>query len=198
MKKLSEFTDEELALAYVNGDNKAFDLLLSRNQTKLFSYIIFVVRDREKAEDIFQETFVKVISRLQQRRYVTSGKFGAWLIRIAHNIIMDSYRERRIENVIETPEDNNLTNISSDNLLELNIENQYVNDQVLEDVKKIMNLLPDTQREVVYMRYYQQLSFKEIAECTNVSINTALGRMRYAILNMRRMARTQELDLELY
>lgn len=198
MKKLSEFTDEELALAYVNGDNKAFDLLLSRNQTKLFSYILFVVRDREKAEDIFQETFVKVISRLQQRRYVTSGKFGAWLIRIAHNIIMDSYRERRIENVIETPEDNNLTNISSDNLLELNIENQYVNDQVLEDVKKIMNLLPDTQREVVYMRYYQQLSFKEIAECTNVSINTALGRMRYAILNMRRMARTQELDLELY
>lgn len=198
MKKLSEFTDEELALAYANGDNKAFDLLLSRNQTKLFSYILFVVRDREKAEDIFQETFVKVISRLQQRRYVTSGKFGAWLIRIAHNIIMDSYRERRIENVIETPEDNNLINISSDNLLELNIENQYVNDQVLEDVKKIMNLLPDTQREVVYMRYYQQLSFKEIAECTNVSINTALGRMRYAILNMRRMARTQELDLELY
>lgn len=198
MKKLSEFTDEELALAYANGDNKAFDLLLSRNQTKLFSYILFVVRDREKAEDIFQETFVKVISRLQQRRYVTSGKFGAWLIRIAHNIIMDSYRERRIENVIETPEDNNLTNISSDNLLELNIENQYVNDQVLVDVKKIMNLLPDTQREVVYMRYYQQLSFKEIAECTNVSINTALGRMRYAILNMRRMARTQELDLELY
>lgn len=198
MKKLSEFTDEELALAYADGDNKAVDLLLSRNQTKLFSYILFVVRDREKAEDIFQETFVKVISRLQQRRYVTSGKFGAWLIRIAHNIIMDSYRERRIENVIETPEDNNLTNISSDNLLELNIENQYVNDQVLEDVKKIMNLLPDTQREVVYMRYYQQLSFKEIAECTNVSINTALGRMRYAILNMRRMARTQELDLELY
>lgn len=198
MKKLSEFTDEELALAYANGDNKAFDLLLSRNQTKLFSYILFVVRDREKAEDIFQETFVKVISRLQQQRYVTSGKFGAWLIRIAHNIIMDSYRERRIENVIETPEDNNLINISSDNLLELNIENQYVNDQVLEDVKKIMNLLPDTQREVVYMRYYQQLSFKEIAECTNVSINTALGRMRYAILNMRRMARTQELDLELY
>lgn len=198
MKKLSEFTDEELALAYANGDNKAFDLLLSRNQTKLFSYILFVVRDREKAEDIFQETFVKVISRLQQQRYVTSGKFGAWLIRIAHNIIMDSYRERRIENVIEAPEDNNLINISSDNLLELNIENQYVNDQVLEDVKKIMNLLPDTQREVVYMRYYQQLSFKEIAECTNVSINTALGRMRYAILNMRRMARTQELDLELY
>ena len=94
MKKLSEFTDEELALAYANGDNKAFDLLLSRNQTKLFSYILFVVRDRERAEDIFQETFVKVISRLQQRRYVTSGKFGAWLIRIANPSTIFCLHER--------------------------------------------------------------------------------------------------------
>lgn len=198
MKKLSDFTDEELALAYAEGDNKAFDLLLSRNQTKLFSYILFVVRDREKAEDVFQETFVKVISKLQQGRYITSGKFSAWLIRIAHNVIMDSYRERKLEKIIETPEDNNLSNIEGSELLELNIENRYVNDQVLRDVRKIMNLLPTPQREVVYMRYYQQLSFKEIAECTNVSINTALGRMRYAILNMRRMARTQELNMELY
>ena len=198
MKKLSDFTDEELALAYAEGDNKAFDLLLSRNQTKLFSYILFVVRDREKAEDVFQETFVKVISKLQQGRYITSGKFSAWLIRIAHNVIMDSYRERKLEKIIETPDDNNLANIRGSELLELNIENRYVNDQVLRDVRKIMNLLPTSQREVVYMRYYQQLSFKEIAECTNVSINTALGRMRYAILNMRRMARTQELNMELY
>lgn len=198
MKKLSNLTDEELALAYAEGDNKAFDLLLSRNQTKLFSYILFVVRDREKAEDVFQETFVKVISKLQQGRYMTSGKFSAWLVRIAHNVIMDSYRERKIEKIIETPEDNNLANIGGSELLELNIENRYVNEQVMKDVKKIMNLLPTSQREVVYMRYYQQLSFKEIAECTNVSINTALGRMRYAILNMRRMARTQELNLELY
>lgn len=198
MKKLSDFTDEELALAYAEGDNKAFDLLLSRNQTKLFSYILFVVRDREKAEDVFQETFVKVISKLQQGRYITSGKFSAWLIRIAHNVIMDSYRERKLEKIIETPDDNNLANIRGSELLELNIENRYVNDQVLRDVRKIMNLLPTPQREVVYMRYYQQLSFKEIAECTNVSINTALGRMRYAILNMRRMARTQELNMELY
>lgn len=198
MKKLSDFTDEELALAYAEGDNKAFDLLLSRNQTKLFSYILFVVRDREKAEDVFQETFVKVISKLQQGRYISSGKFSAWLIRIAHNVIMDSYRERKLEKIIETPEDNNLSNIEGSELLELNIENRYVNDQVLRDVRKIMNLLPTPQREVVYMRYYQQLSFKEIAECTNVSINTALGRMRYAILNMRRMARTQELNMELY
>ncbi len=198
MKNLSDFTDEELALAYADGNNKAFDLLLSRNQTKLFSYILFVVRDREKAEDVFQETFVKVITKLQQKRYVTSGKFSAWLIRIAHNVIMDSYRDRRVEKVVETSDGNDLANLGGDNLLDMNIESRYVNDQVMEDVKKIMNLLPTPQREVVYMRYYQQLSFKEIAECTNVSINTALGRMRYAILNMRRMARSQELELEVY
>ena len=198
MKNLSDFTDEELALAYADGNNKAFDLLLSRNQTKLFSYILFVVRDMEKAEDVFQETFVKVITKLQQKRYVTSGKFSAWLIRIAHNVIMDSYRDRRVEKVVETSDGNDLANLGGDNLLDMNIESRYVNDQVMEDVKKIMNLLPTPQREVVYMRYYQQLSFKEIAECTNVSINTALGRMRYAILNMRRMARSQELELEVY
>ena len=198
MKNLSDFTDEELALAYADGNNKAFDLLLSRNQTKLFSYILFVVRDREKAEDVFQETFVKVITKLQQKRYVTSGKFSAWLIRIAHNVIMDSYRDRRVEKVVETSDGNDLANLGGDNLLDMNIESRYVNDQVMEDVKKIMNLLPTPQREVVYMRYYQQLSFKEIAECTNVSINTALGRMRYAILNMRRMARSQEVELEVY
>ncbi len=198
MKKLSEMTDEELALAYADGNNKAFDLLLSRNQTKLFSYILFVVRDREKAEDVFQETFVKVITKLQQKRYVTSGKFSAWLVRIAHNVIMDLYRDRKVEKIVETSDGNDLANLGGDNVLDINIENRYVNDQVMEDVKKIMNLLPTPQREVVYMRYYQQLSFKEIAECTNVSINTALGRMRYAILNMRRMARSQELELEQY
>ena len=198
MKNLSEMTDEELALAYADGNNKAFDLLLSRNQSKLFSYILFVVRDREKAEDVFQETFVKVISKLQQGRYATTGKFGAWLVRIAHNVIMDSYRERRSEKVVEPADNNDLSNLGNDELLDTNIECKYVNDQVMRDVKKIMNLLPTPQREVVYMRYYQQLSFKEIVECTNVSINTALGRMRYAILNMRRMAREHELQLELY
>ena len=198
MKKLLEMTDEELALAYADGNNKAFDLLLSRNQSKLFSYILFVVRDREKAEDVFQETFVKVISKLQQGRYTTTGKFGAWLVRIAHNVIMDSYRERRTEKIIEPADNNDLSNLGNDEILDTNIECKYVNDQVMLDVKKIMNLRPTPQREVVYMRYYQQLSFKEIAECTNVSINTVLGRMRYAILNMRRMARNHELQLELY
>ena len=189
-------TDEELALSYIDGNNRAFDLLLSRNQAKLFSYIVFVVHDRDLAEDIFQETFVKVITKLQQRKYTTSGKFGAWIMRIAHNVIMDWYREQRLERVVEPTEDNDLSNIS-DELLDMNVENQFVNEQVLKDVRRMMDMLPPTQREVCYMRFYQEMSFKEIAEATGVSINTSLGRMRYAILNLRRMAREHHIVLQL-
>ena len=195
MKNLSEMSDEALALSYVNGNNRAFDELLRRNQTKLYAYILFVVHDRDKADDIFQETFVKVITKLHEGKYTNSGKFSAWLMRIAHNIIMDIYREQRNDHVVEMGEDNDLTTINPTNLLDSNIENQFVNEQIFADVKKMMNLLPDCQREVVYMRYYQQLSFKEIANITNVSINTALGRMRYALLNMRRMAREHQMGL---
>ena len=198
MKNLKEMSDEELALSYVEGNNRAFDLLLSRNQSKLFSYILYVVRDRDTAEDIFQETFVKVITKLQERRYTTSGKFSAWIMRIAHNAIMDWYREQKADRVIEANEENDLSNLGSDDdLLEANIEMEFVNAQVLTEVKQLMNLLPAPQREVVFMRYFQQLSFKEIAEATDVSINTALGRMRYALLNMRRMAREHHLQLQL-
>ena len=189
-------TDEQLALAYIDGNNKAFDLLLARTQTKLFTYIIFVVRDRDVADDIFQETFVKVITKLQQRKYVNSGKFSAWLVRIAHNVIMDWYREQKSEKIVEPSEDNDLSNLGGD-LLDMNVENQFVNEQVLRDVKKMMNMLPPTQREVVYMRFYQEMSFKEIAEATGVSINTSLGRMRYAILNLRRMVREHHVTLQL-
>lgn len=198
MKNLKEMTDEELALSYVDGNNRAFDLLLSRNQSKLFSYILYVVRDRDVAEDVFQETFVKVITKLQQGRYTTSGKFSAWITRIAHNVIMDWYRDQRSSHVVETNEENDLSNLGEcDDLLESNIEMEFVNAQVLSEVKELMNLLPEPQREVVFMRYFQQLSFKEIAEATEVSINTALGRMRYALLNMRRMAREHNMQLEL-
>ncbi len=190
-------TDEELAMAYIEGNNRAFDLLLQRTQSKLFSYILFVVRDHDKAEDVFQETFVKVITKLNQRKYTTSGKFSAWLMRIAHNVIMDNYREQRAQNIVEPTQGNDLSNISSKDLLDTNVENRYVNEQVLSDVKKMMNQLPATQREVVYMRFYQEMSFKEIAETTGVSINTSLGRMRYAVLNMRRMAKQHHIHLQL-
>ena len=193
---LNEMTDEQLALSYVNGNNQAFDLLLSRNQSKLFSYILFVVHDQDLANDIFQETFVKVITKLQERKYVDSGKFSAWIMRIAHNVIMDWYRDNRAQNIVEATEDNDLSNINSNSCLDYNIEDRYINEQVLRDVKKMMNLLPPTQREIVFMRFYQEMSFKEIAETTGVSINTALGRMRYAILNLRRMAKKSKMSLE--
>ena len=197
MKNLKDMTDEELALSYIDGNNRAFDLLLSRNQSKLFSYILFVVRDRNTADDIFQETFVKVISKLQQRKYTTSGKFGAWIMRIAHNVIMDWYREQRLGRIVEPTLDNDLSNMCGSEFLVGNIENYFVNEQVMRDVRKLLNTLPAPQREVVFMRFYQQMSFKEIAETTNVSINTALGRMRYAIINMRRTARKHGITLQL-
>lgn len=197
MENISRLTDEELAISYVRGNNRAFDELLSRNQSKLFSYILFVVRDEDKANDLFQETFVKVITKLHQGRYVDSGKFGAWIMRIAHNVIMDWYREQRSRNLIEPTDENDLSNLSGNEILDSNVENRYVNDQIMVDVKNMMNMLPPTQREVVFMRFYQDLSFKEIAETTGVSINTSLGRMRYAILNLRRISKEHNIALQL-
>lgn len=185
---LKEMTDEQLAVAYVNGNAKAFDLLLSRNQSKLYSYIMFVVRDKTIADDIFQDTFVKVITKLHQGAYSTSGKFSAWLMRIAHNIIIDMYRDQKLENIVEPTIDNDLSNLVNKDALDSNREMQFINDQNLHEAKLLMEALPTAQREIVFMRIYQQMSFKEIAETTGISINTALGRMRYAIMNMRRMA----------
>ncbi len=197
MRNLAELTDEELAISYMEGDNKAFELLLAHNQSKVFSYILFVVHDEDRANDIFQDTFIKIIAKLQKGLYTPTGKFSAWCMRIAHNVIMDHYRGIRNGHIVEPTEDNDFSNLSGENMEVTNIENDYVNQQVLDDVKKMMRLLPAPQREVVYMRFYQQLSFKEIADVTNVSINTALGRMRYALLNMRKMARDHNLQLQL-
>lgn len=197
MRNLQDLTDEELALLYVEGNNRAFDLLLLRNEVKLFSYIMFMVRDQEVANDIFQETFLKVVSKLQNHEYSVNGKFGGWLLRIAHNVMMDMYRGQRYKYVVESKDDNDLSNISGDDLLETNAEVNLINIQVLSDVRKMMDQLPTLQREVVYMRYYQQLTFKEIAEATGVSINTSLGRMRYALLNLRRMAKKHDVYLQL-
>ncbi len=190
-------TDEELALQYVEGNNRAFDELLARNQSKLFTYIMFVVRDEDLANDLFQDTFVKVITKLQEGKYTDSGKFSYWITRIAHNVIMDWYRMQKNEHIVEPTEDNDLSNLNENSVMDSNIESDIINEQVMQDVKKMMNNLPTAQREVVYMRFYQCLSFKEIAEITGVSINTALGRMRYAILNLRRMAQTHDIILRM-
>lgn len=195
MKQFEALTDEQLAFMYVDGNNQAFDELLARNQQKLFNYIMFMVHDQELANDIFQDTFVKIIIKLQQGKYTDSGKFSYWMTRIAHNIIMDLFRTQKGEHIVEPNSENNLSNLSSQEVMELNREMQMVNSQIMQDVRNIMDNLPAPQREVVFMRMYQDLSFKEIAEITGVSINTALGRMRYAILNMRRMAKQHNIIL---
>ena len=196
MDKLKQMADDALVTLYLEGNNSAFDVLLNRHKDRLFNYIFFIVRSKEVAEDIFQETFVKAIVTLQQGRYTNDGKFAAWITRIAHNLVIDQFRIERNENTVSNDEtEYDLLNDSR--LSEGTIENRMVNEQVLKDVRILVDELPDCQREVVFMRYYQDLSFKDIAEITGVSINTALGRMRYAILNMRRIAAEKCISLAL-
>ena len=187
MKKQTNATDETLVALYAQGNNEAFDILLNRYKDRLYAYIYYTVRNEELAEDIFQETFTKAIVTIQQGRYNENGKFPAWLTRIAHNLIIVCFRQEKQENLVSCDEEerNLLNNIR---LSEGTVESEIVNHQILSDVRRLIKHLPDEQREVVHMRFYQDLSFKEIAEMTGVSINTSLGRMRYAILNLRRMA----------
>ena len=197
MSTFKEMTDEELALLYVNGNNKAFDELLSRTQEKIFTYIMYMVKDEDMANDLFQETFIKAITKLQNGLYTDSGKFVFWVMRIAHNVIIDRYREIKGEHIIEPTKDNDLENLRGASVLDTYRESEMVNEQVKKDVKRLMNALPETQREVVYMRFFQQMSFKEIAEETGVSINTSLGRMRYALINLRKLTRQHRVNLNL-
>ena len=197
MENLNQLTDDILVALYSKGNDKAFDELLSRYQEKIFNYIFFIVRNQELAEDLFQETFVKAIVTMQQGRYTADGKFGAWLTRIAHNLVIDSYRQERNENTISNDEVE-VDLLNNADLCDENVEMQMVNEQTLADVRRLVNALPDNQREVIYMRYYQNLSFKEIADIIGVSINTALGRVRYALINMRRIAEEKHVVLEVY
>lgn len=187
-------TDDMLVSLYLEGNNSAFDTLLNRHKDRLFNYIFFIVRSKEVAEDIFQETFVKAIVTLQQGRYTNDGKFAAWITRIAHNLVIDQFRTERNENTVSNDE-TGIDLLNDAKLSEGNIENRMVNEQVLKDVRMLIDELPDCQREVVFMRYYQDMSFKDIADATGVSINTALGRMRYAVMNMRRIAAEKNVSL---
>jgi len=194
MTDLKTLTDEELVVEYAKGNNSAFDILLNRHKDTVYSYIYFIVRNRELAEDIFQETFVKAIVNIKQGRYTENGKFRAWISRIAHNLIIDNYRQEKNEQTISN--DNfEIDLFNNYKLSEGTIEDEMIKSQILADVKKLVDYLPENQREVLLLRYYQDLSFKEIADITGVSINTALGRMRYAILNMRRMAEEKNMIL---
>ncbi len=197
MSTIKSMSDEQLALAYIDGNNKAFDELLSRNQDKIFTYIMCVVKNEDLANDLFQDTFLKVITKLQNHQYSDTGKFYFWLTRIAHNIIMDYYRSLKNDKVVDVAGENDLSRIKSAEVLGDNRETEITKDQTNKDLVFLMDLLPEQQRSVVYMRYFQDLSFKEIAEETNVSINTSLGRMRYALMNMRKLSRQYDINLGL-
>ena len=196
MDSYMQMTDQELVKRYVSGCNEAFDCILERYQDRLYQYIFFSVRNSDLADDIFQETFIKAIVNLRQGSYTESGRFYSWLTRIAHNLIIDQYRQE--SNISMVSHDDYVgDNLSDENLSESYAEAELVNEQTLRDVKRLMEHLPENQREVVFMRYYQDLSFKEIADITGVSINTSLGRMRYAVMNMRKMAKEYGISLEM-
>lgn len=194
MAKLLSMTDERLVKAYAQGCNEAFDTLLKRHQDRIYNYILRIIKNEDVANDIFQETFVKAILTIKQGRYTENGKFPAWISRIAHNLIIDYYRQEKTEN-IQSADIDDVNLLNRKELCEDTIEDLMISDQIRQDVKYLIKELPKLQREVLTMRYYQSLSFKEIAEITGVSINTALGRMRYAILNLRRIASEKDIVL---
>ena len=180
--------DEQLVAAYAQGNNEAFDVLLRRHQDRVFNYILKIVKNEDVANDVFQETFVKAIMTIKQGRYTENGKFPAWITRIAHNLIIDFYRQEKSEN-LQSCDVEEVDILNKKELSQETIEDTIITDQIHQDVKHLVTVLPESQKEVLLMRYYRNMSFKEIADATGVSINTALGRMRYAILNMRRISK---------
>ena len=195
MKHLSKLSDEELVVLYSEGNNKAFDILLTRYKNRIYSYIFYTVKDNDLTEDIFQETFVKVITTIKQGRYIETGKFSSWVTRIAHNLIIDHYRQERNENLVSNDDNEEKDIFNRKELSEGTIEDSLITRQIHVDIRRLVAALPDNQREVLIMRYYKNMSFKEIADATQVSINTALGRMRYALLNIRKMADDHQIQL---
>jgi RNA polymerase sigma factor (sigma-70 family) len=189
-----KMTDNELVQMFISGNQQAIDTLIRRHRKRVFGYILLLVKNHTAAEDIFQDTFVKVIQSLQQGKYIENGRFISWVIRIAHNLIIDNFRrEKQLKTVSN---DNTPVDIfNSVRFSDKNVEEHIVYDQILADVRSLVDCLPDEQKEVVLLRHYAGLSFKEIADQTNVSINTALGRMRYALINMRKIMEERNLSL---
>lgn len=194
MRKLVDQNDDRLVKMYVDGDCKAFDVLIERYKNRVYAYIYHQVHDEYISDDIFQETFVKAIVTIKQGRYVENGKFLAWINRIAHNLIIDYFRQEKAEN-LQSCDSQDVDILNKKELSEDTVEDDMIVSQIYADVRSLVEALPDSQREVLKMRYYKNMSFKEIADTTNVSVNTALGRMRYAILNMRRLAEENRVTL---
>lgn len=194
MQKSVRLTDEALVASYAEGSNEAFDVLLNRYRGKVFSYIFHIVKNQDVADDIFQETFVKIIMTIKQGRYVETGKFSAWVTRIARNLVIDYFRQEKSENLISIDNDD-VDILNRRDLSDSTIEDNMVQTQICNDIRRLIHSLPDSQRNVIEMRFYQNMSFKEIADATNVSINTALGRMRYALMHIRKLAKENNIAL---
>lgn len=194
MQTLAKLTDDQLVQSYAKGNPEAFDTLLQRYQSKLYNYINQQCNNAQLAEDLFQETFVKAIVTIKNGNYTDNGKFANWLFRIARNLVVDHFRRESVEGTFST-DDENFDVLNRKELGGATIEDELVDLQIREDVRRLIKALPFVQMQVLVMRYYRNLSFKDIAEKTGVSINTALGRMRYAILNLRRMAQESNIVL---
>lgn len=194
MLKLNSLNDNDLVQRFINGDQESLETLIIRHKSRVFSYILLIVKNQELAEDIFQETFIKVIRSLKRGKYIENGKFVSWVLRISHNLIIDHFRKEKLKGTISN-DSSDVDIFNSQKFSEDTIEDQMINSQILHEVKHLVNELPDDQQQVIYMRHYMGLSFKEIAEQTDVSINTALGRMRYALINLRKLIDEKKLTL---
>jgi RNA polymerase sigma-70 factor (ECF subfamily) len=181
----TQIPDALLVKNYIDGDENALSILIKKHQSKIYGFIYSKMPDRDVADDIFQDTFIKVIKTLKSNSYNEEGKFLPWVMRISHNLIVDHYRKNKKMPMLRETEDFSIFSILSDN--SLNVEGRIITDAIEKDLQKIIQELPSDQKEVLEMRIYQDLSFNEIAELTGVSINTALGRMRYALMNLRKI-----------
>jgi len=191
--RLDNLTDKELVSLYLSGNNSAFEQLLNRHKDRIYTQIVVMVKDDEIADDIFQETFMKVIRTLKAGRYNEEGKFLPWILRIAHNLTIDHFRKAKKMPAVRS--DDNYDVFATIPRDDMNVEDSWVRDIIHEDIRKLIDELPEEQKEVVMMRHYGGLSFKEISEQCNVSINTSLGRMRYALINMRKMIEKNNISL---
>jgi len=192
MNKFS--TDYELIQKFIEGEQSCFEQLIQRHKNKVFAYISMYIRDQALAEDIFQDTFLKVIQSVKSGRYSDNGKFLAWVMRIAHNLIIDHFRRIKQMNTMSN-DDYEADIFNSRRFSDSNIEDTIIKRQLRKDIRMMISQLPDDQKEVVILRHYAGLSFKEIADVTEVSINTALGRMRYALINLRKIMQENNINL---
>ena len=192
--KAAAISDQDLIARYLNGNEKSLEKLIFRHKRKVFAYIMMVVKDDQVADDIFQDTFIKVINTIRSGSYKEEGKFIQWVMRIAHNLIIDHFRRlKRLPVVSNSNEDYDIFDLVP--ITDPSIEERIITEQIHEDVRAMVELLPSEQREVLIMRHYDNMSFKEIADATDVSINTALGRMRYALINLRKIVKEKNIIL---